>query len=609
MMRKRRHARFALWLAVSGLSLQRGPPFASPSPLPNEATGVTFEDVTAASEIGSFEHRAGSPDKPYLPETVGSGVALFDYDDDGWLDIYFVNALSEQARTGTAAPNPAALFHNNRDGTFADVTAQAGVGNHRWGAGVCAGDVNNDGWEDLYVSNFGKSRLYLNGGDGTFTDVAEQAGVQIDSWSTGCAFGDYNKDGLLDLYVAGYVAFRWDDPPPPGGSAAGPVARNPEGMRPSGIAPAAGAAYSPDLPACVYYGIPVACGPKGLTPAADYLFRNEGDGRFRDVTRRSRLLEARNSYGLAAAWVDVDDDGWLEIVVANDSMPNFLYHNLGDGTFEEIGVLSGLGTNGDGLEQAYMGIAVGDYTRDGRNDFFFTTFSGDNYTLHRNHGDLDFSDVTLQSGLLAVTLPFLGWGTEFFDYDNDGWLDILAANGHIFPQADPATWGTSYKQRTLLFRNLGNGRFADVSGSSGSGFARPKASRGAAVGDLFNEGGLDVVLNNLDGTPTLLRNRGAGITGHWITVRLVGDPAMKTPRDAIGSVVFCRAGGFRQRGEVSSGRGYLSQSDLRIHFGLGTAKAVDGLDVVWSNGQRETHALSSVDRLFVIEQGKGIRDQ
>ena len=609
MMRKRRQTRFALWLFASTISLQSSSTFAAPSPSPNNAAAARFDDVTADSGVASFEHRAGSPQKHYLPETIGSGVALFDYDNDGWLDIYFVNSLSDGARKGTAPLNSAALFRNNRDGSFKDVTAQAGVANRRWGTGVCAGDVDNDGWEDLYVSNFGKSRLYLNQGDGSFTDIAEQAGVQINTWSTGCAFGDYNRDGLLDLYVAGYVVFDWDNPPPPGGSAAAPAAKARGRIRPTGDDPSLGAAYNPDLPACVYYGVPVACGPRGLPPATDYLFRNEGDGRFRDVTEQAHLREAQASYGLSVAWVDADDDGWLDIVVANDSMPNFLHRNHGDGTFEELGMLSGLGTNGDGLEQAYMGIAVGDYTRDGRNDFFFTTFSGDNYTLHRNTGNLDFGDVTLQSGLLAVTLPFLGWGTDFFDYDNDGWLDLFAANGHIFPQADPATWGTSYRQRTLLFRNLRNGRFAEASGEAGPGFARPKASRGAAVGDLFNEGGLDLVLNNLDETPTLLRNRQAGATHHWVSIRLVGDPAQQTPRDAIGSVAFCHAGGFRQRGEVSSGRGYLSQSALRIHFGLGKASEVDRLEIIWSNGQRENYAIPAVDRLFVIEQGKGIREQ
>ena len=608
MMPRRHHALLVLCLIAPAQSFQQVPTLSAPSPSSYAATGVTFKDVTEPSALGSFEHRAGSPEKPYLPETIGSGVALFDYNNDGWLDIYLVNALSEEAREGKAPPNSAALFRNNLDGTFTDVTAQAGVENHRWGVGVCAGDINNDGWGDLYVTNFGKSRLYVNDGRGTFTDIAEQAGVQVNAWATGCAFGDYDGDGSLDLYVAGYVDFHWNDPPPPGGSTSRLVMEASGRTEPTITTPATGVAYSPDLPACVYYGTSVACGPKGLAPAPDFLFRNEGGGRFRDVTRESRLREARDSYGLAVAWVDVDDDGRLDVVVANDSMPNFLLHNLGDGSFEEIGVLSGLGTNGDGHEQAYMGIAVGDYTHDGRNDFFFTTFAGDNYTLHRNNGNLDFSDVTLKSGLLAATLPFLGWGTAFIDHDNDGWLDILATNGHIFPQADPGSWGTSYMQRTLLFRNLRDGRFADVSGSLGSGFTRPKSSRGAAVGDLFNDGDLDIVLNHLDGGPTVLRNKGASGAGHWITLRLVGDTAQETPRDAIGTVVFCRAGGFRQRGEVASGRGYLSQSDLRVHFGLGAVQQVDQLDVIWSNGQRESYAPSSVDRLLVIEQGKGIRD-
>ena len=488
------------------------------------------------------------------------------------------------------------------------MTAQAGVANRRWGVGVCAGDIDNDGWEDLFVTNFGKSRLYRNDGDGTFTDIGERAGVQGDAWATGCAFGDYNSDGLLDLYVAGYVSFDWEDPPPPGGSESQAAGETLGRSGSLGTMPATGAAYSPDLPACVYHGVSVACGPMGLEPAPDFLYRNEGNGRFRDVTRTARLREAKASYGLAVAWVDADDDGLPDIVVANDSMPNFLFHNQGDGTFEEIGMLSGLGTNGDGHEQAYMGVAVGDYNRDGRNDFFFTTFAGDNYLLHRNNGDLDFSDATLQSGLLTATLPFLGWGAEFLDYENDGWLDILTANGHIFPQAKPESWGTSYKQRTLLFRNLGNGRFADVSGGLGAGFTRPKNSRGAAVGDLFNDGSLDIVLSNLDGRPTLLQNQHEDGAGHWITVRLIGNTASKTPRDAVGAVVLCQAGGFRQRGEVASGRGYLSQSDLRIHFGLGTATAVDRLEVIWPNGSREEFTVPSVNRIIVIEQGKGITD-
>ena len=601
------HALLALWLAVPAAGLQQVPTLTPPPPSPKAARGVSYEDVTRVSGLHSFEHRSGSLRKPYLPETIGSGLALIDYNNDGWLDVYLVSALAEDARLGRDVPGSAALFRNNRDGTFADVTADAGVGNDRWGVGVCAGDANNDGWEDLFVTNFGKSRLYVSAGDGTFEDVAGGAGVEIDAWSTGCAFGDYDGDGLLDLYVAGYVDFDWDNPPPPGGTPSQPLLKSPERMRGAGARLRTGAVYESGQTACVYYGAAVACGPKGLDPAPDFLFRNLGGGRFRDVSQESGLRAAKDSYGLAVAWIDVDDDGLLDIVVANDSMPNHLFHNLGDGTFEEIGMLSGLGTNGDGLEQAYMGIAAGDYDRDGRADFLFTTFAGDNYTLHRNNGGLDFSDVTLQSGLLVATMPFLGWGAEFLDYDNDGWLDILAANGHIFPSADPASWGTSYKQRTLLFRNLQDGTFTDVSGSLGAGFNRPKSSRGAAVGDLDNDGSLDIVLNNLDGRPTVLRNRGASAAGHWIAVKLVGSTAMSVPRDGIGSVVYCEAGGVRQRGEVASGRGYLSQSDLRVHFGLGEAERVDRLEVVWPNGSRESFRPTSVDRILVVEQGKGIR--
>ena len=601
----RGRALLALGLLAAAQGSQRDPTVAAPPPSPHAAAGVTFADVTASAGLDSFRHRAGSDLKPYLPETLGSGVALLDYDNDGWLDVYLVNSLSEDARRGAAPPNAAALFRNSGDGSFTDETARAGVANHRWGVGACAGDVNNDGWTDLYVTNFGQSRLYVNRGDGTFADSAASARVQADTWATGCAFGDYDGDGLLDLYVAAYVDFDWDNPPPPGGAAAGRV----PGMGSLGsleqAEPAKGAAYDPGLPACVYHGIPVACGPKGLAPAADRLFRNEGGGRFRDVSRQARLHEAEASYGLGVAWVDADDDGRPDLVVANDSMPNFLFHNRGDGTFAEIGVLSGLGTNGDGRDQAYMGVAVGDFNRNGRSDFFFTTFAGDNYTLHRNEGGLDFSDVTLQSGLLAATLPFLGWGAAFLDYDNDGWLDLLAANGHIFPQADGAAWGTSYRQRTLLFRNLRNGRFADVSGSAGAALAAPKSSRGAAVGDLFNDGTPDIVLNNLDGPPTVLRNRHAPDGAHWIAARLVGRPDRRTPADAIGAKVFCVADGLRQRGEVASGRSYLSQGDLRVHFGLGTTELVERLEVQWPNGEAEWFAPAGVDRVVVLEQGRG----
>ena len=601
----------AVLLLLAGAWLCSGGPTdvstrAAPPPSAQASKGVVYEDITVAAGLGRFRHHAGDRLKPWLPETTGSGVALFDYDNDGWVDIYLINALSQAARKGQAAPRGSALFRNNHDGTFTDVTAKAGVANNRWGSGVCVGDFDNDGREDIFVANLGLSRLYHNNGDGTFTDVAARSGVTVNTWATGCAFGDYDGDGLLDLYVSGYVDFDWNNPPPAGESSEAP--RTPQtGTKASSSAGMSGAAYDPGQPFCRYLGMRVACGPLGLKGARDFLFHNNGDGTFTDVTRQARVSDDKLYYGFGVAWVDLDDDGRLDLVVANDSTPNYVYHNRGDGTFEEIGILCGLGTNANGRAQAYMGMAVGDYDHDGRDDFFFTTFSNDNYTLHHNNGNLDFTDVSQMAGLGVITIPFLGWGAEFLDYDNDGWLDILAANGHVYPQMDRSSQFTSYEQRTLLFRNLHNGKFAEVSGSLGPGMIRPKTSRGAGVADLFNGGGIDIVLNNMDSAPTLLRNRGANRSGHWISVKLEGDPARKTPRDAIGSVVFCTAGGFRQRGEVASGRGYISQSDLRIHFGLGIADRVDKLEIRWANGPRETVVLPAVDRFYTIMQGKGIR--
>ncbi|MCI0627793.1 MAG: CRTAC1 family protein [Acidobacteria bacterium] len=603
-----------------GPSRRELPTLLSPGPSARAAEGVTFEDITSASGLSQFRHVGGSPSKPYLPDIMGSGVAVFDYDNDGWLDIYLVNALSHAARQGRSSPSRAALFRNNHDGTFTDVTLKAGLANERWGTGVCAGDFNNDRWEDLFVGNLGVSRLYKNNGDGTFIDVSHQVGIQINTWATGCAFGDYNKDGLLDLFVAGYVEWDWNHLPPSGSD----DVENPAGTRRAPVSPdvekaagmqvqavpsrraGQGAAFDRGRAFCNYEGMRVACGPLGLDPAPDFLFRNKDGQSFTDVTRSAGVVDREGRYGFAVAWADVDDDGWLDIVIANDGHPNYLYRNNGKGGFEEIGLLSGLGTNLDGRPQAYMGMAAGDYNHDGRVDFFLTTFSSDTYTLYRNDGSLQFADVTLESGLGQVTVPFLGWGTEFFDYDNDGWLDLLAANGHTYPQIDQMNWPTSYLQRTLLLRNLRNGKFEDVSGSLGPGFTQPKSCRGAAIGDLFNDGDLDVILNNLDSEPTLLKNQGANRAGHWIEIKLVGDPSKRTPRDAIGSVVFCTAGGFRQRGEVASGRSYISHSSLRVHFGLGKAETVEKLEVVWANGTRETYVLPGVDRILTIEQGKGV---
>ncbi len=588
-----------------------------PPPSPYATKGVAYEDITSASGVGGFRYRAGEPLKPFLPETTGSGVALIDFDNDGWPDIYFVNSLTHSARRGLEKPSPSALFRNNHDGTFTNVTAKAGLENNRWGTGVCAGDYDNDGWPDLYVVNLGKSRLYRNNGNGTFTDVSEKAGVQVDMWATGCAFGDYDGDGLLDLYVAGYVDFNWNSPPPAGEasegwvnarpalakSASGPGPKTPQDEK-GGMG---GAAYDPGQPFCTFLGMRVACGPMGLKGAPDFLFRNKGNGTFQDVTKQAGVTDKELYYGFSVAWVDLDEDGKLDLVVANDSKPNYVYHNRGDGTFEEIGVLSGLGTNGDGRAQAYMGMAIGDFDHDGRLDFFFTTFSNDNYTLLRNRGKLDFDDVSLGVGIGSITIPFLGWGAAFLDYDNDGWLDILAANGHVYPQVDAHSAFTTYRQRTLLFRNLAGKKFTDVSGSLGPGLIKPKSSRGAAVGDLFNDGDLDIVLLNMDEQATVLRNRGGNRAGHWVELKLIGDPGRKTPRDAIGTVVYCQAGGFRQKGEVASGRSYVSQSDLRVHFGLGAATQVDKLEIHWANSAAETIAIDSVDRIYTVVQGKGVQ--
>src|SRR5262244_583567 len=485
---------------------------------------VIFADATHSSGLDKFHHKMGAPEKNVIIETPGSGVALLDYDNDGWLDIYLLNGSTIPALKGKEPPPRAMLFHNNHDGTFTDVTAKAGVANERWGFGVAVADYDNDGWPDLYVSNFGKNRLYHNNHDGTFTDVAEKAGVALGGWSTGATWGDYDHDGYLDLFVPGYVKFDINHPPVSG-----------QGGLPAGF--------------CQFRGVTVMCGPRGLPGEPDHLFHNNHDGTFTDVSVRAGVDDKRGYYGLSSVFVDVDDDGWVDLAVANDSVPKYLYRNKHDGTFEDISYLSGFALNDDGREQAAMGIAVGDYNHDGKIDFYITNFSDDYNTLYRNDGEASFSDVSARAGLATLTIPFLGWGTGFLDYDNDGWPDLFVANGHVYPGVDHQDWGTTWAQRPLLLRNLNGIKFEEVPAATGSGLAVVISARGAAFGDLFNDGRIDVVLNVIDSTPVLLRNSLKN-SNHWLAIKLVG--GSKSPRDAIGAKVFISAGGVRQRADVFS---------------------------------------------------------
>ena len=499
---------------------------------------------------------------------MGSGVALLDYDNDGWLDIYILNGSTFDAVKGKEPQPRAMLLHNNHDGTFTDVTDKAGVANERWGFGAAVADFDNDGWPDIYVANYGKNRLYHNNHDGTFTDIAEKAGVALGGWSTSPTWGDYDHDGLLDIFVPGYVKFDIDNPPINGH---GKIAPN----------------------FCQFRGISVMCGPRGLPGEQDHLFHNNGDGTFTDVSVKAGVSDPAGYYGLAAVFVDVDDDGWVDLAVANDSVPNYLYRNKHDGTFEDISYVSGFALSEDGREQASMGIAVGDYNRDGKVDLFTTTFSDDYKTLYRNDGGGSFTDVTYQAGLATPTIPFLSWATAFLDFDNDGLADIFVANSHVYPEVDQQDWGTTFAERPQLFRNLDGKKFEEVPPVIGTGLSDVITARGAAFGDLFNDGHIDVVINNLDGPPTLLRNVFKS-DNHWLTLKLVGGP--KSPRDAIGAKVFLTAGGVRQRMDVFSGGTYQSSSDPRVHFGLGKATKIDSIEIHWPSGLKQTVDVAALNK-------------
>ena len=539
---------------------------------------VVFQDITQSSGLAGWRHLMGTPEKKYILETDGSGVGLIDYDNDGWLDIYLVNGSTYRALDGKEPPPHAALFHNNHDGTFTDVTAKTGVANDRWGFGVAIADFDNDGWPDIFVANFGKNRLYRNNHDGTFTDVAEKAGVTLGNWSDGATWGDYDGDGRLDLFVSGYLHYDVKNQPTAG-----------DGTVPRAF--------------CQLRGVPVMCGPRGLKGEPDHLFRNNGDGTFTDTSVKAGVSDPRAYYGFTTIFADVNNDGKVDLLVANDSSPNYLYINKGDGTFDDESYVSGFALNQEGREIASMGLAVGDYRNNGLLDLLVTDFSDDYKVLYRNDGDVSFSDVSSQVGLAQVPVPFLGWGAGLIDYDNDGWKDIFMVNGHVYPEVNQHDWGTTYAQRPLLFHSVKGEKFEYVPPVKGTGLAIVTPGRGAAFGDLFNDGKIDVVINPIDGPPVLLRNVNPD-RHHWVELKLIGGP--KSPRDAVGATIYLNANGIRQREDVLSGGSFISSNDQRGHFGLGDAADAGSAEIHWPSGAKETIALPAADRIYTITEGKGI---
>jgi len=554
---------------------------------------VVFQDVTKSAGLSGWIHKMGVPQKQFIVETNGSGVCLIDYNNDRWLDIYLVNGSTFDALDDKEPTPHAALFRNNHDGTFTDVSKEANVQNDRWGYGCSVADYDNDGWPDLYVGNYGENRLYHNNHDGTFTDVAQTAQVALGNWSPGSTWGDYDGDGKLDLYVTGYVHFDRNNLPIAGTKAVG---------------------YA----SCLYRGDNVNCGPRGLLGEPDHLFHNDGvdkdrNIRFTDVTVKAGVEDKDKYYGFATIFVDVNNDGKPDLVVGNDSEPNFLYINKGDGTFDDQSYVSGFALNKDGREIASMGIAAGDYENRGLISFFVTDFGDDYKVLYHNDGDASFTDVSYRAGLAQTTIPFVGWGDGFLDYDNDSWLDLFEVNGHVYPEVDKHDWGTTFAERPLLFHNIpdaGKGRkFEYVPPVKGSGLAIVLPSRGAAFGDLFNDGKIDVIINPVDGPPALLRNVNPD-KHHWVTIGLVGgkNPAngKTSPRDATCATVYLQANGTRQRRDVLSSGSYISSNDRRLHFGLGDATDAGIAEIHWPSGATEKIKLPAADRIYTIEEGKGI---
>jgi len=524
---------------------------------------IAFTDITTQAGI-RFRHVA-SPEKKYIVESMSGGVALFDYDNDGDLDIYLVNSLTVDL-VKTKGKTKSQLYRNLGGGKFTEVAEKAGVSDIGWGMGVAVGDYNNDGFEDLYVTCLGPDYLFKNNGDGTFTNVTAKAGVSDPRWSTGASFFDYDRDGDLDLFVSNYVDFDVNNLPEFG-----------QGK------------------SCQYKSIAVQCGPRGLKGAGDSLYRNNGNGTFTEVSKAAGVSDPDGYYGLGVITSDFDEDGLIDIFVANDSTPNFHYRNKGDGTFEEIGFVAGTGVNENGSEQGSMGVTVGDYDHDGKLDLFVTNFADEYNTLYHNNGKNSFTDLSYAAKVAAVSLPYVGWGTKFFDYNNDGWVDLFVANGHVYPQLP------GYRQRRLLHRNNRDGTFSEVSADFGAVLTEDRVSRGVAFGDIDNDGDIDLIIADLDGPPQLLRNDG-GNTDNSILIKTVG---VKSNRSGIGARVTVVSGDLTQVDEVRSGDSYISQSDLRLHFGLQKRTKVDSIEVHWPSGVVDKVSSVGVNRIVTIKEGQG----
>ncbi|HEX7961219.1 MAG TPA: CRTAC1 family protein, partial [Terriglobales bacterium] len=533
---------------------------------------ASFKDIAEKAGI-NFEIVSGEKDtKKYIIETTGPGVAIFDYDNDGWPDIFFVNGTKlGTLPKGSEASNH--LYRNNHDGTFTDVTEKAGLHATGWGQGVCVGDYDNDGYDDLYVTYYGKNRLYHNRGNGTFEELAQAAGVAGagNRWGTGCAFVDYDRDGLLDLMVANYVDFDLASTPAPGESAS-----------------------------CMWKGAPVMCGPRGLKGSTNVLYHNLGKGKFADVSQEAGITKTTGHYCFSVSTIDYDEDGWPDIYVACDSTPSILYHNNQNGTFTETAVVAGAAFNDDGREQAGMGSTVGDFNGDGHLDIFKTNFSDDTSTLYRNNADGTFSDQTFPAGF-GLNTQYLGWGAMFFDFDNDGWPDLLLVDGHVYPEVDKYKLGSEYEEPRILYHNTGKGSFEDISNNSGPAITTKASGRGLAIGDLWNNGRLAAVITNMGTRPSLLVNE-TSYPNHWIGVKTVGT---KSNRDGIGARVTVKAGKRLLVDEVRSGSSYNSSNDVRVHFGLGNATTVDTLQVRWPSGLNEEFTNVKIDAINVITEGQG----